>query len=128
MKILLFIEDDTATQKIYLDRLTAEGFTVLIAASGEQGLDYIKQNQPDIILLDILLSGPLDGFDVLQKIKTDSKFKDIPVIVLTNLDEREKVAKEFGAIEYLVKTNVSLDDVVSRIKANLENSQPKTQP
>lgn len=113
---VLIIEDDGEIQSLYKDRLTAEGFEVIQETSGNKGFFAAKDNNPDLIILDIMLPGGINGFDVLEKLKKDSRYKRIPVVVLTNLDSEEKVAREIGAVDYVVKANASLDEVVAKVK------------
>lgn len=122
MKTLLVIEDDTKSQKIYVDKFTEEGFQVGVSNSGGGGLTLVKKLNPDVILLDIMLAGKTNGFDVLETLKHDQATKDIPVMVLTNLDSEEKVAKEIGAAEYLIKANTSIEEIVTKTKKLIEGS------
>ena len=115
VKILL-IEDDNLLQKLYRDKLIDEGFEVAVAGSGEKGLDLVKSQKFDLILLDIILPGGINGFDVLEILKRDQTLSQIPVIVLTNLDSEEKVALEIGAVDYFRKTKVLPNQIVARIK------------
>ena len=91
------------------------------ALDGEVGLKLAKSGKPDLILLDLILP-KIDGFEVLKKIKPDPETKDIPVIVLTNLEESEDVQRaiDLGAKNYLVKANYSLREVVEKIKKALQ--------
>jgi len=91
------------------------------ALDGEVGLKLAKSGKPDLILLDLILP-KIDGFEVLKKIKADPETKDIPVIVLTNLEESEDVQRaiDLGAKNYLVKANYSLREVVEKIKKALQ--------
>jgi len=117
MKKILFIEDEPSLQKAISEVLTQEGFKVLSAPDGEEGLKSAKAEGPDLILLDLILPKK-DGFEVLKELKADEKMKDIPVIVLTNLEGVGDVEKalELGATTYLVKANYKLEDVVRKIK------------
>jgi len=117
MKKILFIEDESALQRTFEEALKDEGFEMISALDGETGLKMAKEKKPDLILLDLILP-KIEGMEVLKKLKEDEKTKDIPVIVLTHLEELEKVEKamELGAKAYLVKGEYSLDEVVERIK------------
>ncbi len=116
MSTILVVEDDQNVQKIYVEKLKLEGLDAITTGSGKEGLFYAKEKKPDLILLDIMLGGNFNGFDVLESLKKDLSLKDIPVLVLTNLDSEEKVAKEIGAVEYLVKANTGIETLVSKIK------------
>jgi len=121
MKKILFIEDESALQKTFGELLRQEGYEVVSALDGEIGLKLVKEKNPDLVLLDLILP-KVNGFDVLKKIKEDKETKNIPVIVLTNLEEIEDVNKviELGATTYLVKANYSLTELLEKIKKTLE--------
>jgi len=89
---------------------------VLLAPTGKEGVDFAISKKPTVIILDIILGGELDGFDVLKQIKSHPESKNIPVIIMTNLESQEKIAKDAGAIECLVKANISIDTVEKTIK------------
>ena len=120
MKKILFIEDAPDFQKEVGEALKLEEFEILAALDGEAGLELIKKEKPDLILLDLILPKK-DGFTVLKEMKEDENLKDIPVIVLTNLEGMGDVEKamSLGATTYLVKANYELDDVVTKIKKTL---------
>ena len=121
MSKILFVEDEPSLQKAIREVLTQEGYKVLGAADGEEGLKKAKEEKPNLILLDLILPKK-DGFEVLKELKADEKLKDIPVIVLTNLEGVGDVEKalELGATTYLVKANYKLEDVVNKIKELLD--------
>ncbi len=121
MKRILFIEDESALQKTLGEVLRENGYEVISALDGETGIKSAKTKKPDLILLDLILP-KLSGFEVLKQLKKDEETKNIPVIVLTNLEEVKDVEKamELGATTYLVKANYSLKEVVDKIKAALE--------
>lgn len=118
-KTVLIVEDDLGLQTIVAERLTKEGINVLKATTGHEALLLIEKTIPDLMLLDIMLPGGQNGFDVLEKMKHNEKFKSIPVMILTNLDSEKETAMEIGAIDYIVKSNISIDDVVSKIISKL---------
>ncbi len=116
-KKILFIEDEPSLQKAVNEILTQEGFKVFSALDGEEGLKLTKKEKPDLILLDLILPKK-DGFEVLREIKEDKETKDIPVIVLTNLEGVGDVEKalSLGAATYLVKAGYELEDIATKIK------------
>src|SRR5690348_10406053 len=116
MKHVLMVEDDTALQELYKYALGKEDIQVISALTGKEGLEKAKTTKPDLIVLDIMLPGGINGFDVLEFLKKDPATPNIPVLVLTNLDKEEKTAKEIGAVEYMVKANTSITQVVAKIK------------
>lgn len=119
-KKILFVEDEEALQKTLGDLLRRKGYEVISALDGESGLKLAKESDPDLILLDLILP-KVHGFDVLKEIKADPKTKDIPLIVLTNLEGMGDVeqALELGATTYLVKANYSLDEVLEKVRRAL---------
>lgn len=122
MKKILFVEDESALQRAATQVLTEEGYKVFSALDGETALQYAKKERPDIILLDLVIPKK-SGFEVLDELKKDPETKDIPVIILSNLESSEDIGKalERGATTYLVKTNYKLDEVVDKIKSILGN-------
>lgn len=122
MKKILFVEDESALQRAATQVLTEEGYQVFSALDGETALKYAKKEHPDIILLDLVIPKK-SGFEVLDELKKDPETKDIPVIILSNLESSEDIGKalERGATTYLVKTNYQLDEVVDKIKSILGN-------
>jgi len=120
MKKILFVEDERALQKTFQDLLKQEGYDVISALDGEEGLKLLKSEKPDLVLLDIILP-KRGGLDVLREIKKNEETKEIPVIVLTNLEELKQVeeALKLGAKTYLVKANYTLEEVIGKIKKTL---------
>jgi len=120
-KKILIIEDEATLQRALLEFLEAEGFEAISATDGERGIEIAKTEKPDLVLLDIIIPKK-DGYKVLSEIKKDPKTKDIPVILLTNLESPEDIQRAFelGATTYLVKSNYKLEDVVNRIKEMLK--------
>jgi CheY-like chemotaxis protein len=120
-KKVLIVEDDEFLRSLNAKRLETEGFKVSVAVDGQNAIDLIPKEMPNLIFLDLLLPG-IDGFEVLKKIKADPATKDIPVIVFSNLGQKEDIekARGLGAIDFLVKANFTLDDVVTKIKEILK--------
>jgi len=121
MKKILFIEDESALQKTFGDILGQEGYKMISAMDGDEGLKLAGAEKPDLILLDLILP-KINGFDALEQLKDNLSTKDIPVIVLTNLEGTGDVEKalELGATTYLVKANYTLEEVLQKIKQALE--------
>ncbi len=122
MKTILFIEDESVLQKTFGDILRQEGYEMISALDGEIGLNLAKTKKFDLILLDLVLP-KVYGIEVLRKLKEDKTTKEIPVIILTNLEEIGNVGKalELGAKSYLVKTQYTLEEVVAKIKQVLSS-------
>ena len=97
-----------------------EGFVVDVAENGELGLKEVQKRQPDLVLLDILLP-KMDGFTVLQHMKEDAELKNIPVILLTNLGQKDDVEKglKLGAADYLIKAHFKPSETVDKVKSVL---------
>ncbi len=121
MKKILFIEDESALQKTLQDILKQGGYKMISALDGETGLRLAESEEPDLILLDLVLPR-LHGLEVLKKLKKGSKTKDIPVIILTNLESMKEIdqAIELGATTYLVKTQYTMKEVIEKVKKTLE--------
>jgi len=121
MKKILFIEDESALQKTLSDYLKKEGYEVISALDGESGLRLAQTQKPDLILLDLILP-KMDGFEVLRKLMENPETKEIPVIILTNLERMEDIGRalELGAKTYLVKANYTLKEVTEKVKKALE--------
>ena len=117
-KKVLWAEDDKLLSKILSKKIEASGFTLLKANNGEETFKFLETEVPDIIVLDILLP-KMSGLDILQKIKTDDKFRNIPSIMLSNLNKQSDIdkAKVLGANKFMVKATVSLDEIISEINA-----------
>lgn len=121
---VLLIEDEPLIVELYQEAFEQEEFTLEIAANGQEGLKK-AEGIPDLILLDILLPG-INGFEVLKELKKNSRTHDIPVIVLTNLgseqsDSDKHLALSLGAIEYLVKSYHTPDEITEIVKKRLVN-------
>lgn len=116
-KKILFIEDEPDLQRTMSAVLDKAGFSVVKALDGQLGFKLAKKEKPDLILLDLILP-KMDGFAVLRALKKDAETKDIPIVVLTNLEGSIDVEKalRLGATTYLVKANYDLAEVVDYIK------------
>ncbi len=116
LKVVL-VEDDKFLQKILMTKFIKEGFDVRAASDAEQGLRSILADAPHIVLLDLILPR-MSGFDLLTELKANGKTKDIPVVILSNLGQDEDItrAKSLGALDFLVKADVSINEVVQRVK------------
>jgi DNA-binding response OmpR family regulator len=116
---ILLVEDDPMIVRMYQRKLENDGFKVSLAFNGEEGLAAVKNDRPDIILLDIMMP-KMNGIETLKAVKADALTKDIPVIILTNLGDRPEdvqKCKELGAADYLVKANVQLKELSEKIKS-----------
>jgi len=116
---ILIIEDDVPLREMYQERLEMEGYEVEVAGDGEEGLAKAAEIQPNLILLDLMMP-KISGLDVLDILKSTPKTKDIPVIVLTALSTVKMKSLVFGAEDYLVKADCTLEDVVSKVNEIIE--------
>ncbi len=118
MAKILLIEDDTLIVKIYSTRLKADGFTVVSADNGEDGLAVAEKEQPDFILLDVMMP-KMDGFHVLETLRSKPELKSVPIIVYSNLAQESEMQKaiQMGATEFIVKANISPTELVNKIKS-----------
>jgi len=119
-KTILVVEDDVALKTALAKKMNEEGFSVLEANNGKEGLEIAKKDHPDLILLDIIMP-VMDGMTMLKELRKDNWGKNATVIFLTNLSEEGKMseAEELGSSAYLIKTDWSLSDLVKKIKEKL---------
>lgn len=122
-KAILFIEDEPTLQKTFEDLFRHEGYAVIQAMDGEQGLRFAKEKKPDLIMLDLILPR-MDGFEVLKELKANDDTRGIPVIILTNLEGTHDVEKAIGlgATTYLVKANYALHEVLGKVRQIIGNA------
>ena len=120
LKILL-VEDDNFLLGMYADKFRAEGFEAFVADNGAKGLRLAKEKLPDIILLDVMLP-QMNGFEFLQELQKETATKSIPVILLTNLSQKDEVQKglALGAKDFLIKAHFMPQEVVEKVKSVLK--------
>lgn len=116
-KTILVVEDDQFLSKILKMKFEKIGYEILVAYDGLEALEMAKTKSPDLALLDIMMPVK-DGFSVLAEMKKDSKLSKIPVIIASNLGQKEDKDKAvaLGAEDYIVKSDTSLDDLVKRTR------------
>ena len=116
-KTILVIEDDKFLRELISRKLIGEGFDVLEAVDGEEGIKKIKEGKPDLVLLDLILPS-IDGFEILTRVRDDPEVSSIPVIILSNLGQREEVEKglKLGAVDYLIKAHFTPGEIIEKIK------------
>jgi len=119
---ILLVEDDKFLRELMTRKLTNEGFDLQEAIDGEEGLKKLETFKPDIILLDLILPG-LDGFEVLERIKDNPQTSSVPVLILSNLGQRDEIEKglKLGAIDFMVKAHFTPEEIVGKIKSILSN-------
>lgn len=118
---ILLVEDEPTLQKTLSTALQQEGYEVKNALDGEIGLQMAKELKPNLILLDLILP-KMDGFEVLEQLKKEEDTKDLPVIILTNLESVQDIERALvlGANAYLVKANYDLKDVIEKIRNTIK--------
>lgn len=121
---VMWVEDDVFLSDIIARKLSGEGCVLVHSMKGDDAITLIESNKPDIVLLDILVPG-IDGFEILKMIKASETLKHIPVILLSNLGQKEDIEKgeQLGAVRFLVKATVTLDEIVGEIKSVLKSSK-----
>jgi DNA-binding response OmpR family regulator len=117
MAKILIVEDDRFLRELIARKLRNEGYEVIEAIDGEEGLKRIKEEKPDLVLLDLILPG-IDGFEVLESAKKEPEIAPIPVIILSNLGQREEIERglKLGAIDYLIKAHFTPGEIIEKIK------------
>jgi DNA-binding response OmpR family regulator len=117
MAKIRLVEDDMALRDIYSARFMAEGYEVVTASDDEQALTVAVKEKPDLIILDVMMP-KISGFDVLDILRATPETKDTKIIMMTALSQASDIekGKSLGADEYLVKSQVTLTDVVEKAK------------
>jgi adenylate cyclase len=117
-KIILWVEDDKLIGNILGKKLISSGFNLIHTKNGEEALSKLQEIMPHAILIDLLLPG-MSGFDILQNIRSNPKFKAVPIMILSNLSKPSDIdkAKALGAQKFLIKATASLDQIVAEVRA-----------
>lgn len=123
MSNILVVEDDTFLANAYRVKLTKSGFTIRIALDGDEVFTILAEFVPEVIILDLMIPKK-DGFEVLKLLKADDRWKNIPLIVASNLGQEEDVdrAMKMGASDYIIKSDLSLNDLITKIRSYLPSS------
>ena len=118
--LVLAVEDDSFLASVHRNKMAKEGFEIVVVGNGKEALDFLEKRKPDIILMDLIMP-VMDGFEALKKIKENPQTKDIKVMVLSNLSQEEDRQRvmDMGAIDYIVKANVSFREIVEKVKSYL---------
>jgi len=114
MRKLLIIEDDLTLADIYRQKFSGM-YETDVVVDGVLGLTKAMDWRPDLVILDIMILGDMDGMKVLGELKNNTITRDIPVIVITNLEDRGEEARSLGANEYLVKSNTKLEQIAQKV-------------
>ena len=118
MAKILIAEDDNFLANAYRVKLSKAGYEIKIASDGQETIDSLETFTPDLILLDLIMPVK-DGFVVLEELKKNDKWKNIPVVVASNLGQKEDIEKSIalGAKDYIVKSQMPINDVLAKINS-----------
>jgi DNA-binding response OmpR family regulator len=122
-KKILVAEDDKILANAYRIKLSKAGFELKMASDGQEALDALQSFSPDLIILDLMM--PIkDGFSVLEALKSDERLKSIPIIVASNLGQKEDTdrALNLGANDFIVKSDLSLNTIIEKINRLIETA------
>lgn len=126
---ILMIEDDELLRTLFVQGTKESGSNdeIIYAKSGEDGLKILETRKPTVILLDLLMTGGIDGFQTLSQIRQDRRYDDIPVVILSNLGKQEDIerTKQLGADEFLIKSNYSIPEILNRVRLSVSRGRTK---
>jgi DNA-binding response OmpR family regulator len=122
MATILIVEDDKFLSSAYRIKFTKVGFTVHIAMDGQEAMNMLQTIRPDVILLDLVMPVK-DGFTVLSEIQANEQYRTIPILITSNLSQKEDIdkAKGLGAKEFVIKSDVSMEELVKKVQTLLQN-------
>ncbi len=125
---ILFVDDDNFLRKVYEAELKEKNFDVVLAQDGEEGLEKAQLEDPDLIILDMIMPKK-SGFEVLTELQRNPKTRNIPVIILSNLGQEDDKKKgvDLGAVDYLIKDNITLGILVEKINQYLNSKTQSKQ-
>lgn len=125
-KKICIVEDDLHLLDNYVTELELLKYKVITVSDGGKAVDFIKKEKPDLVLLDIMLPN-MNGIDVLEELRQDAKFQDLPVVMLTNYGDEENIRRslDLGALDYLKKYNVTPSDVGQRLEKYLKSAHER---
>ncbi len=114
---IVWVEDDKFLVSLISKRISETGATLVQVTDGAKAFESIKAEKPSIVILDLLMQN-LDGFEILKQLKADPATKSIPVLVLSNLGQKEEIEKahELGAVKFVVKASIGLDGIIPEIE------------
>jgi DNA-binding response OmpR family regulator len=121
MSKILIVEDDKFLRELISQKILKEGYQAVEAINGEEGVSKAKEEKPDLMLLDLILPG-IDGFEVLRQVKESADTASIPVIILSNLGQKDDVERgmKLGAADYLIKAHFTPGEILAKIKSILK--------
>lgn len=118
---ILIVEDDKFLRELIAQKLKKEGYGIAEAVDGEKGIEAVKKEKPALVLLDLILPG-IDGFEVLSRMKVDPVLAEIPVIILSNLGQKDDIERglKMGADDYLIKAHFTPAEIIEKVKSVLK--------
>lgn len=119
-KRILIIEDEEILMNLLQRKLLQEGYEVSVARDGDEGLKTMRENSPDLILLDILMPR-VSGIEAMEEMQKDGRLKDIPIIIISNSGQPVEIdqAQKLGAKDWLIKTEFDPQEVVEKVKKQI---------
>lgn len=122
-KIILVVEDESAQRGVLHEKLSKEGFEIIEAKNGNEGLVVAKRERPDLILLDIMMP-EVDGLEMARRLREDEWGKKVPIIILSNFDDMTRLqeAIDQNVFHYFVKSNTPINVIIAKVKECLELS------
>ncbi len=120
MKKIVIVEDEEILRNLLYKKLSAEGYNVVAAVNGEEGLQKIREEKPDLVLLDIVMP-KMDGFEMLEKLRKDEEIKETLVVIISNSGQPVEIdkAQKFGVKDWLVKTEFDPQEVLDKVEAQI---------
>ena len=124
---VLVVEDEEILLTALREELATGGYDVEGAGDGQEGLEKVESFKPDLVLLDLVMP-KMDGMEMLQRLKGNPATKDVPVVILTNLSDYERISEalSLGAMDYLVKANYKLEDLLDKVKTVVARKNSQT--
>ncbi|MFA6512265.1 MAG: response regulator [Patescibacteria group bacterium] len=125
-KTILIVEDEAPIREALQNLFEKEGYSLLTASEGDAAVRIALEKHPDLILLDLIMP-KLHGLEILRQLRNDTWGKDVAVFVLSNMDDKsmQRKAAELGVLDYYVKTNISLDEVINNVKNHFAQDRVK---
>lgn len=119
-KKILLVEDEEIMINLLQKKLTQEGYDVTVAVNGEEGIEKMKEQKPDVVLLDIIMPKK-GGFEVMEEMNKDPVLKEVPVIIISNSGQPVELdkAKELGAKDWLIKTEFDPQEVLDKVRKQI---------
>ncbi len=119
-KRVLVVEDETPLSTALEQKFVKEGYEVEVARNGQEGLEAVKRQKPDIILLDVIMP-IMDGMSMLRNLRSNNETREIPVVILSNLGDSKDIlqAMQQETFDYLIKSDVTLDTILERVKSKI---------